>query len=554
MADLFAGLIGGSRFKPKSAKGCDDADDTTSTAHFAEDPQKVMYTYDPRAEQVTRAPEFDEAGPNMRSCSLGYDHAAAVTAQGQVLCVGDNTYGQLGIGSTQKHFGPIPANMPWPAVKVSSGNVFSVALKKGGKAIVSWGWDNTGRLGRGRLPVYHAPPAEVTGLPPDDPIKVMEAGYDYVLLALESGEVWGWGYNGNGTLALGKGANRVHGVPIRIPALSKRGVVAIGCGERFAVAETENGEVLSWGWLGGQHDALPVPLLPACGAYAFPLRHLAAGGRCVAAADGSGCLWVVVADSRVPSRAQFPDGQRTVRVGVANAGGKAVVALTGDGHLWDCRNPKCCRNISVRHPWLPRFMLPYGGSMGERIVLAPDLSAGKDRLRLLLLAAARRVLFPSDVYMKSQVLIPFCIGEAYIFEDCPEKMRRKVAERALKREQDNAMRLHMQTNAAEAEAAQALARRVRAEEERDAAVAAFKAERARTVTAAKAKKATDAITEGLQRVSKHQLDAIKRVHQLLQYRESPAAIADALKAAQRGLAPPPEPDAGATAAGAAGSG
>eukprot|EP01062_Namystynia_karyoxenos_P017820 TRINITY_DN1659_c0_g2_i1.p1 TRINITY_DN1659_c0_g2~~TRINITY_DN1659_c0_g2_i1.p1 ORF type:complete len:598 (+),score=191.63 TRINITY_DN1659_c0_g2_i1:80-1795(+) len=399
--------------------------------------------YDPRRETISRVAALEGAGPNIRSCSMGYDHTAVVNAQGEVFCKGDNTYGQLGTGDIVQQRGLIRAKVPWPASKVSSGNVFTVALKADGKAVATWGWDNTGRLGRGRLTVYHAPPGEVGGLPSGAKVTIVAAGYDYVLVATAAGEVYGWGYNGNGTLALGEGAPRVVHTPVRVEALCGRQVRNFACGERFATAETEANELLCWGHLGGTFDPLPVPIQPGTGAMAFPLRSFGAGGRCIAAADHHGNLWVVPADARAPSKVDLPGRPQIARVGVANAGGKAVVAITADGELWDVRSPGHCRNISGNCPGLPRWLIPHGGSMGECILLTPDRSAGKPRLRLLLLISARRKLLPTDAHMRRMALCAMFVSDHYVFDVNPERTLCQVAEAQLQIERHKAHQLEL---------------------------------------------------------------------------------------------------------------
>ena len=82
----------------------------------------------------------------------GLGHSCAVFDSGRMLCWGDNTYGQLGDGTTTSSAMPVEvklgANMPQKAKAIAAGQFFTCALFEGG-SVYCWGRNNVGQLGLG---------------------------------------------------------------------------------------------------------------------------------------------------------------------------------------------------------------------------------------------------------------------------------------------------------------------------------------------------------------------------------------------------------------------
>jgi RCC1 and BTB domain-containing protein len=62
---------------------------------------------------------------------------------------------------------------------------------------------------------------------------------------LDNGEVYGWGYNGNGQLGLGNNCNPL--TPVRVTALYTAYVNQIICGYAHTLALTDEGLLYAWG-------------------------------------------------------------------------------------------------------------------------------------------------------------------------------------------------------------------------------------------------------------------------------------------------------------------
>ena len=182
-------------------------------------------------------------------------------------------------------------------VAVSAGTNFTLALGQNGK-VYAWGYDlQNGRLGAGatsntpsKLPntVKKADGSELTD------IVQISAGYNFSLALAADGTVWAWGDDSWGQL--GQNKQEYNGVPyaVQVKAASGTGqlthIVMVAAGGIHALALTDTGAVLSWGYgansqLGdgptrprGDFSLLPAPVVGSDGT--TPLSGVAsiAGG------------------------------------------------------------------------------------------------------------------------------------------------------------------------------------------------------------------------------------------------------------------------------------
>src|SRR5690606_9911267 len=105
-----------------------------------------------------------ELGGPARKISVGANYNCAVLENGIVRCWGQNSIGQLGIG-TAIHIGDDPGEMPPPDVplpparEVAAGNNHSCAILENG-GVRCWGRGFGGALGYGTAVDWLAPPDE----------------------------------------------------------------------------------------------------------------------------------------------------------------------------------------------------------------------------------------------------------------------------------------------------------------------------------------------------------------------------------------------------------
>ena len=141
----------------------------------------------------------------------GYGHTCLLTASHQVLCWGNNTSGELGIGSTS--VAPVTAAAATPVAGIGTMGDVPVAISAGGSssitdstcavtqsgAVYCWGDNSYGQLGDGTF-TTRTSPVLVTGVSGATSVSV---GRVFTCARLSSGTVKCWGDNSNGQLGNG---------------------------------------------------------------------------------------------------------------------------------------------------------------------------------------------------------------------------------------------------------------------------------------------------------------------------------------------------------------
>ncbi len=178
---------------------------------------------------------------------------------GGAWCWGRNVEGQLGDGTTTDS--PVPVavvGLPSGGVSaISAGSYHTCALEDAG----AWCWGNNsyGQLGDGTTTGPDAcwlglacstTPLAVSGL--GSGVSAISAGGDHTC-ALKDGGVWCWGANDNGALGNGSdtgpqfcwGLPRCHATPVAVPGMTS-GVTAISAGTTYTCA-LKDGGVWCWG-------------------------------------------------------------------------------------------------------------------------------------------------------------------------------------------------------------------------------------------------------------------------------------------------------------------
>lgn len=155
----------------------------------------------------------------------GY-HTCALLGDGSVWCWGDNRFGQLGDGTTDRQVTPVAVEgLLSPARSVVTGGSFSCALLTDGR-VQCWGSDEMGELGDGeRNGGSETPPRQLgAGLPVEglaSPVEQIAAGEVHAC-ALAAGEgseqeLYCGGANDSGQL--GDGSVTLRRTPVRFAAL-----------------------------------------------------------------------------------------------------------------------------------------------------------------------------------------------------------------------------------------------------------------------------------------------------------------------------------------------
>jgi len=241
-------------------------------------------------------------------------HVLFTQSNGALAGWGDNSYGQLGLGSTSNYqFTQIAPAAQWSLdvfTAVSAGNAHTLALKADG-TVWAWGSDSNGQLGDDAILANKSAPVQVEGLA--GVMEVCAGGYHSMALTT-GGSVYAWGWDAFGQL--GNDATLADSpTPVSLPLSYMSG---LGAGAYHSLAIYAFGRtVRSWGSNGsGQlgdatNTQQPTPvtvsglnnILKVEAGYQHSMALSNAGGTVYTwGADGSGQLGndVSLVNSNVP--------------------------------------------------------------------------------------------------------------------------------------------------------------------------------------------------------------------------------------------------------------
>ncbi|MDO9313538.1 MAG: IPTL-CTERM sorting domain-containing protein [Burkholderiaceae bacterium] len=273
--------------------------------------------------------------------SVGSTHTLQARA-GRLYSWGDNTYGQLGDGTTTSHLTPRLVNLPAGVTPVSASagwDDHSLAIGSDGK-LYAWGDNTYGGLGDGSTVQRNSPAVATlaTGVSP----AVVSAGSGHSLALGSNGIVYAWGRNWFGQL--GDGTTNDHSAPatVLLPGAVSASWVVTAVESSFSLGT--NGNLYAWGdntW-GQLGDGTQVPR------FAPVLVHMPAGvsvttmagGRyhCLGiGTDGKLYVWGTVYGASgttaiyTPLTVSLPAGVAPVAVAVGSGNS---LAIGSDGKLY----------------------------------------------------------------------------------------------------------------------------------------------------------------------------------------------------------------------------
>ncbi|XP_059540570.1 RCC1 and BTB domain-containing protein 1 isoform X3 [Myotis daubentonii] len=183
-----------------------------------------------------------------KACVFGTsaNEALYVTEDDEVFVFGLNYSNCLGTGDNQSTLTPkkLEALCGKKIKSLSYGSGPHVLLSTEDGVVYAWGHNGYSQLGNGTTNQGIAPIQVCTNLLIKQVIEVACGSHHSVALAAD-GEVYGWGYNGNGQLGLGNNVNQL--TPVRVAALHSVCVNQIVCGYAHTLALTDEGLLYAWG-------------------------------------------------------------------------------------------------------------------------------------------------------------------------------------------------------------------------------------------------------------------------------------------------------------------
>jgi uncharacterized repeat protein (TIGR01451 family) len=192
----------------------------------------------------TPVPVSLPAGTTATAVSAGGYHSLALTSDGRVFGWGWSINGQVGDGGTTNRTTPVPAALPagTTATAISAGQYHSLAVTSDG-GVLAWGQNTYGQLGDGTTTQRNRPVA--VALPAGTTVTAVAAGWEHSLALTSDGGVLAWGDNRYGQL--GDGTNTSSTTPVAVALPAGTTVTAIAAGYEHSLALTPGGSVLAWG-------------------------------------------------------------------------------------------------------------------------------------------------------------------------------------------------------------------------------------------------------------------------------------------------------------------
>eukprot|EP00795_Rhopilema_esculentum_P016567 gene16567-7990_t len=181
-----------------------------------------------------------------RNFALLYEDFSLIIDSGDIYSWGHGGYGQLGHGTCEKTI-PVLIKTCFGDRKVlqaACGSYHSIALTSNGE-VYGWGSNNCGQLGTGSTNNQTIPKRTLGLLLASKKVASVSCGQSFSVARTDEGELFAWGYNGNGQLGIGNTTNQ-HS-PCKVLIGGGRVIVKVLCGMAHVLALSDIGELYSWG-------------------------------------------------------------------------------------------------------------------------------------------------------------------------------------------------------------------------------------------------------------------------------------------------------------------
>lgn len=262
--------------------------------------------------------------------TAGGDHSCALLATSTVFCWGDNRSGQLGIGTTGFERFPVQVLRLSDVVSVSAGLQHTCALRVNG-TVSCWGSNSFGALGTGTTTDQLSPGVSVSGL--TNAIAIA-SGDHHTCALLADGATRCWGNNADGQI--GDGSITPQRTPVQVRDVSD--AVAIAAGGQHTCVLRVDGAARCWGanrrgQLGDGTTTGRLTAVPVRDILGSHLSQGVTGGAlhtCAARDNGTAACWGDNSEGQIGDSTTV---QRVTPIAVSNL---TNVAGISNGFLHSC--------------------------------------------------------------------------------------------------------------------------------------------------------------------------------------------------------------------------
>ncbi|XP_036402620.1 probable E3 ubiquitin-protein ligase HERC4 isoform X1 [Megalops cyprinoides] len=197
-------------------------------------------------EEIVLEPKNCEffCGKTVSGVGCGLRHTAFLLGDGTVYTCGCNDLGQLGHDKSRKKPEQVAALDAQNIVGVSCGEAHTLALNDKGQ-VFAWGLGSDGQLGLPNVEDCTRVPRNIKSLS-DVQIAQVACGYRHSHALSRGGKIYSWGQNKYGQLGLGNNGKNVTS-PHIIPSLVGIPFAQISAGGAHSFALTLSGAVFGWG-------------------------------------------------------------------------------------------------------------------------------------------------------------------------------------------------------------------------------------------------------------------------------------------------------------------
>ncbi len=279
---------------------------------------------------------------NWSSAVVGSDHTIAIKNDGTLWAWGRNLNGQFGDGTTENKSVPtqeITKATDWK--NVNAGHSYTVAIKNDG-TLWAWGNNSNGQLGIGTSESTSVPTQEITKA---EDWKNVSAGKWHIVALKNDGTLWAWGYNSYGKLGDGTITNR------SVPTQENTEAADwnyISAGSDHTISIKNDGTLWAWGYNGfgqiGDGTTTTRYISTQESTDALDWRYISTGGSHTVALKSDGTLWVwgkndvgQLGNGSSTKRdvlSPIQENSNTKNWMCISTGESHTVALKSDGTLW----------------------------------------------------------------------------------------------------------------------------------------------------------------------------------------------------------------------------
>ena len=177
-----------------------------------------------------------QVATNVIAMAAGGGHSLYVTSDGNLYAMGNNSFGQLGDGTTTDRHTPV--YVASNVVAVAAGNWFSLFVTSKGD-LYAMGGNSSGQLGdgTGAPNSYRATPVHVASN-----VVAVAAGAGHSLYVTKDGKLYAMGANAHGELGDGTTTN------LYLPKPIAYDVIAVAGGYDHSLYVTTDGHLCAMGW------------------------------------------------------------------------------------------------------------------------------------------------------------------------------------------------------------------------------------------------------------------------------------------------------------------